>query len=43
MIYYYILISRYEQFDENKSVTHITTNLSATEIEKVYGVDFALE
>jgi DNA replication protein DnaC len=32
-----ILISRYEHFVENKSVTHITTNLSATEIEKVYG------
>ena len=32
-----ILLSRYEQFVENKSVTHITTNLSATEIEKVYG------
>ncbi len=32
-----ILISRYEQFVDNKSVTHITTNLSATEIEKVYG------
>lgn len=32
-----ILISRYEQFIENKSVTHITTNLSASEIEKLYG------
>lgn len=32
-----VLISRYEQFVENKSVTHITTNLSATEIEKSYG------
>jgi DNA replication protein DnaC len=32
-----ILLSRYEQFVDNKSVTHITTNLSATEIEKVYG------
>lgn len=30
-----ILISRYEHFVENKSITHITTNLSATEIEKV--------
>jgi ABC-type lipoprotein export system ATPase subunit len=32
-----ILISRYEQFIENKSVTHITTNLSASEIENNYG------
>lgn len=32
-----ILISRYEQFVENKSVTHITTNLSASEIENMYG------
>ena len=32
-----ILISRYEQFIENKSVTHLTTNLSASEIEKHYG------
>ena len=32
-----ILISRYEQFVENKSVTHVTTNLSASEIEKLYG------
>lgn len=32
-----ILISRYEQFIENKTVTHLTTNLSATEIEKLYG------
>lgn len=32
-----ILISRYEQFVENKSVTHITTNLSASEIENLYG------
>ena len=32
-----ILISHYEHFVENKSVTHITTNLSATEIEKAYG------
>jgi len=32
-----ILISRYEQFVENGSVTHITTNLSASEIEKAYG------
>lgn len=32
-----ILISRYEQFIENNSVTHITTNLSASELENVYG------
>lgn len=32
-----ILISRYEEFTANKSLTHITTNLSASEIEKLYG------
>jgi len=32
-----ILISRYEEFTANKSITHITTNLSASEIEKYYG------
>lgn len=32
-----ILISRYEQFIENNSVTHITTNLSASELENAYG------
>lgn len=32
-----ILISRYENFIENNSITHITTNLSASEIEKHYG------
>jgi energy-coupling factor transporter ATP-binding protein EcfA2 len=32
-----ILITRYEQFIDNKSITHITTNLSASEIEKLYG------
>lgn len=32
-----ILISRYEQFVENNSVTHITTNLSASELENSYG------
>lgn len=32
-----ILISRYEEFIDNKSITHITTNLSASEIEKNYG------
>lgn len=32
-----ILISRYEQFIENKSITHLTTNLTASEIENLYG------
>jgi DNA replication protein DnaC len=32
-----ILISRYEQFIDNNSVTHITTNLSASELENSYG------
>ena len=32
-----ILISRYEHFVENKTITHITTNLSASEIERNYG------
>ena len=32
-----ILITRYEHFIENKAITHITTNLLATEIEKAYG------
>jgi len=32
-----ILISRYEEFVQNKSITHITTNLSASEIEAHYG------
>ncbi len=32
-----ILLTRYDQFLENKTVTHITTNLSASEIEKLYG------
>jgi DNA replication protein DnaC len=32
-----ILLSRYESFIENKSNTHITTNLIAQEIEKQYG------
>jgi DNA replication protein DnaC len=32
-----ILISRYEQFVSNGSVTHITTNLSASEIGNLYG------
>ena len=32
-----ILISRYEHFVENNSITHINTNLSASEIENLYG------
>ena len=32
-----IIISRYEDFVQNKSITHITTNLSASEIENLYG------
>ena len=32
-----ILMSRYEQFIENNTVTHITTNLSASELENYYG------
>jgi DNA replication protein DnaC len=32
-----ILITRYEQFVENNSITHITTNLAASEIENHYG------
>jgi DNA replication protein DnaC len=32
-----ILICRYEDFIEHNSLTHITTNLSATEIENLYG------
>ncbi|WP_310559181.1 ATPase [Flavobacterium sp.] len=32
-----VLISRYEHFVENNSMTHVTTNLSATEIENHYG------
>ncbi len=32
-----ILLSRYDLFVSRKLVTHLTTNLSATEIENVYG------
>ncbi len=32
-----VLISRYEQFVKNNSITHLTSNLSATEIEMLYG------
>jgi hypothetical protein len=31
------LISRYEQFVEKNSITHLTTNLSVSEIENAYG------
>ena len=34
-----ILLSRYEANIESKAITHITTNLSATEIESLYGCD----
>lgn len=32
-----VLLSRYDQFISRKLITHLTTNLSATEIETVYG------
>ena len=32
-----VLISRYEQFVVNNSITHLTSNLSASEIEMLYG------
>ncbi len=32
-----ILVTRYEHFIENNAVTHLTTNLSASEIESLYG------
>ncbi|MFD2909800.1 ATPase [Flavobacterium ardleyense] len=32
-----IIISRYEDFVQNQSISHITTNLSASEIEALYG------
>jgi DNA replication protein DnaC len=32
-----ILLSRYDQYIENSSLTHITTNLSASELENLYG------
>lgn len=32
-----ILLSRYELYQQKKIITHITTNLSASEIENVYG------
>jgi hypothetical protein len=32
-----ILLSRYDQFVAKKLITHLTTNLSASEIESSYG------
>ena len=32
-----ILLSRYDQFVSRKLITHLTTNLSASEIEQLYG------
>ncbi len=32
-----ILLSRYDHFVDNKTITHLTTNLSASEIESFYG------
>lgn len=32
-----ILLSRYDQFISQKMITHLTTNLSASEIENTYG------
>lgn len=32
-----VLLSRYEYFISHDMITHVTTNLSATEIESVYG------
>lgn len=32
-----ILLSRYDHFVDNKTITHLTTNLSAGEIESYYG------
>ena len=33
-----ILMSRYDQFVSCKMITHMTTNLSSSEIEKIYGL-----
>jgi hypothetical protein len=32
-----IILSRHDQFISRKLITHVTTNLSATEVEKYYG------
>lgn len=32
-----ILLCRYDAYIQDKTITHITTNLSASEIEKAYG------
>lgn len=33
-----ILLSRYEQFIHRRMITHLTTNLTSTEIEELYGL-----
>lgn len=37
-----VLLSRYEYFISHDMITHVTTNLSASEIEMLYGNRFAL-
>jgi DNA replication protein DnaC len=32
-----ILLSRYDHFTQRKMMTHLTTNLTATELEGLYG------
>jgi DNA replication protein DnaC len=32
-----VMLSRYDLFISKKLITHLTTNLSATEIENIYG------
>ena len=32
-----ILLSQYELFISRQMITHLTTNLNSTEIEKIYG------
>lgn len=32
-----IILSRYDSFIHEKSLTHVTTNLSASELEACYG------
>ncbi len=33
-----ILLSRYDQFIQFGTITHVTTNLNSVELEKMYGV-----
>lgn len=33
-----ILLSRYDQFIQSGTITHVTTNLNSVELEKMYGV-----